>query len=124
MKSAGKVLPPILALVVAGCAKMPQAADAAVRGAEQAASEVARMLPEIEKSLADAGAAIGRAAAARQPDVRQLEAQLEAARQSLEEAKKDQTARRFVDSRNKLRAISDALAAAAGAIDEATKARR
>jgi hypothetical protein len=115
-----------VALLAGQAVEAAKLADAAaLRGREQAAADVARMMPEVEKLLTDADAKIRQAAAIRgiSLDIDQLKAQLEAGTTSLEQAKRDQTARKLMDARNKLQAISDALAAAARVIDEATKAR-
>ena len=113
-----------LAAQAADAAK--QAAEAAVAGKAQVQADVAKMVPEVEKGLKDADARIKQVATVRgiKLDIPQLKAQLEAGRKSLEDAKADATAARFMDSRNKLQAIRDALAAAAKAIDEAMKARK
>jgi hypothetical protein len=103
-----------------------QAAEAAARAREQATAEADRMVPEVEGLLRDAEARVRQAAAARgiALDMGQAEAQLEAAKAAFEEARKDRDARRFMDSRNKLLAISEALTATVKAIDTAIRAPR
>jgi len=103
-----------------------QAVDAAIKGKDQAKADVARLVPEVEKGLADADARIKAVEASRgiRLDANQLKAQLEAGRQSLEEARSEAAAAKVMDAKKKLLAISESLAAAASAVDAAMKASR
>jgi hypothetical protein len=115
----------VAALAAQAAEAAKQASDAAAAGRQQVNADVARMLPEVEKELNEADARIAQAAAVRgiKLDVAQIRAQVQAGRKGLEDARAAAGAKPM-DARNKLQAISEMMAAASKAVDQAMKAPR
>jgi hypothetical protein len=101
-----------------------QAVTDAAAGREDMRASLGRLAADGERRLADVEARLNQAPASPRLDVKIVQAQLEACRAWLEQARADTAAARIMDARNRLQAVIEVLAGAGKTIESASGPQR